>query len=199
MDKISPPVEVCQHFSVGQILVDILFVIVVAIILFLGWFTGIFIVAVALPFTYFLGEKNEAGWQMERLRWRWSWPWSNDYDGVQGQKNGKNYTRFPLGSYLGNYSWTALRNPFNNAGRFWLGIDYNKVELLTLVGTPDVDADIVGFCHYRIKCKNRNFYFPGFAYCSGKWVVRLGYKAKTYRYADRPFCGVTVQVFRVSK
>lgn len=145
-----------------------------SIILFVMALVGaVIIVPIGLLFTHKIGTKNEYGWQMERLHNK-LWPWSNDYDGVQGQKNGKNKNPFgwALGSYLGNWWWTAIRNPVNNWNRYYIGVDYNQVTHIAKSGNWLIavgDGKI--YPCYRYK----NFLF--------------GWKVTESRAADRPWCG----------
>lgn len=200
MDKIFPAIEKKKSFGAHLFVIDFVFTFCVLIVWLVMIIFGLFVVAAALFRTVKIGEKNEYGWQMERLKWRWAWPWSNDYDGVQGQKNGKNYADSPLGSYKGNYSWTASRNPANNFSRYTIGVDFNAVELIEWIGTnPDIDAGIVGWSYLRFHVIGKRFAYPKLAYNNGERVYWIGWKGKSFRYADRPWAGFTAMTFKVDQ
>lgn len=199
MDKIFPVIKKKKSFGVHLFVVDLVFTFCVLIAWLVMIIIGLFVVAIALPFSHKIGEKNEYGWQMERLP-KWAWYWSNDYDGVQGQKNGKNYTDSALDSFWGRYNWTAIRNPANNFSRYTMGVNFFDVRLIEWVGTdPDIDDGIVGWSYLRFHVVGKRFAFPKLAINTGKRVIWIGWKGKSFRYAERPWAGFTAMAFKVDQ
>lgn len=174
--KIEPPFYLTNATLLDK-LYTIVSIILVAIALVVMFVLGIPVVAIGLLFTTKTGEVNEFGWQMENLP-KILWPWGNDYDGVQGQKNGKSRNPFgwKIGSYLSNFWWAAIRNPANNFSRYTVGFDYNKVK--------EIAQDGNWWYVYTDK-------FTYTTYRTPKWV--LGWKITPYRWSDRPWCGATFQ------
>ena len=199
MNTINPPIKKRDSFPLFLFLQNFIFTICVLVAWLIMIVLGFFVVAIALPFSHKIGEKNEYGWQMERLP-KWAWFWSNDYDGVQGQKNGKNYTSSALDSFWGRHNWTAIRNPANNFSRYTIGVDFNAVELIEWIGTnPNIDDGIVGWSYLRFHVKGKRYAYPKLAYNNGKRVFWIGWKGKSFRYADRPWAGFTAMTFKVKK
>lgn len=195
MEKITPPMIYRDRYPIRIIAFDVVLILVVALLRLLLALVGLVVVAIAIPFAKKSGPVNSFGWQMERLPW-WAWPWSNDYDGIQGQKNGKNYTDHPLDSFAGKYHWTAVRNSLNNLLRYVIGFDYNNVEYIEHAGTAkDIDDGVRGWCYYRAHVKGRLIAMPNITWNRGR-VFWMGWKVTASRWSDRPWCGFTLTAWR---
>lgn len=122
---------------------------------------------IAWPFRSKKTEPNSFGWFMLNMPGLF-WLWDNDYDGLVGQKNGKNYSKYPLGSFRGCFHWAVLRNPANNWGRYFIGFNYNDCYEIV------VDGD-----WWVAKTTMEHYYrYKGF-----------GWKIEPSRHTDRPWCG----------
>lgn len=192
---ITPHLIYRKGFPAHKFIFDIAVTIAIAIARLVLSIIGLVVVAVAIPFSVKTGTINAFGWQMERLP-SWAWPWSNDYDGIQGQKNGKNYTDHPMDSFRGKYHWTAIRNSLNNFLRYVVGFDYRAVTYIEHWGSEqDIRDGVRGWCYYRAHVIGRPFAMHGIALNYG-WVIWIGWKITSSRHADRPWCGWTVHPWR---
>jgi len=79
--------------------------------------------------TYLLNPDREEYWLRQLPKWaKW---WNNPIDGTLGDDNFRWASRdIPFGlkntSFLGQFWWMAIRNPFNYFKRFILGCDVRK-------------------------------------------------------------------------
>lgn len=145
----------------------ILWIAIVGLVTVFMCIAGMIAFPLAWPFRKRNSPTNRDGWFMLNFP-SWAWQWDNDYDGLVGQKNGKNYSKYPLGSFLGCFHWAALRNPANNWSRYFIGFDYNKCHSIMQDGNWWIARTDTGiFVRYK-----------GF-----------GWKIERYRHADRPWCG----------
>jgi len=108
---------------------------------------GIFMVAIALPWSYEVpGTRKANGWYLRSLP-RWTWLWGNDRDGAEGDDSRRWLDRdavfsskWPGYEWLNRWWWLAVRNPVNNATRTWslFSIDLQQVKVWEWCGQYEV-------------------------------------------------------------
>lgn len=167
MNDIIEPHYQQDHFPIWFKIAISFVILLTALATIVMSLVGIVVFPIAWQFRQHKTDPNEYGWFMLNLP-SWAWQWDNDYDGIVGQKNGKNYSKYPLGSFRGCFHWSVLRNPANNFSRYFIGFDYRDVVLIAQDGNWWIAQTHDG-AYFRYK---------GF-----------GWKIEKFRYADRPWCG----------
>lgn len=158
------------------------------IIQLIGVLLGLVIVAIALlfindenkPTTYKSDGENE--WWLRRLP-DWARYWDNTIDGTLGDDDFRWASRdIPFGwkntSFLGQWWWMAVRNPFNYFKRFVLSCDVRKNVIEKLAGQDYVRDDIKSTGWQFLKCGRFYTFYGVWRYRDSNraFVIQLGNK-----------------------
>lgn len=154
----------------------------------IGVILGLIVVPLALlspndeykPVTYKSDGENE--WWLRRLP-DWARYWDNTIDGTLGDDDFRWAGRdIPFNlkntSFLGQWWWMAVRNPFNYCKRFVLSCDVRKNRAEKLAGQDYVRDDINSTGWQFLKCGNFYTLYGVWRYGSSNkaFVVQLGNK-----------------------
>lgn len=136
----------------------------------IGIILGLIVIPIAVCFvddskkdsTYKTDGKNE--WWLRTLP-RWAKWWDNKIDGTLGDDDYRWAGRdIPFGwkntSFLGQFWWMAVRNPFNYFKRFILACDVRENTVKKLAGQDYVRDDLVSTGWQFLKC-GRYYTFYG--------------------------------------
>jgi hypothetical protein len=152
-----------------------------------GIVLGLFLVPIFLLFpddskkyeNYKKQDGNE--WWLRTLP-SWALWWDNKVDGTLGDDDYRWASRdIPFGwkntSFMGQYWWMAIRNPFNYFKRFILACDVRENEVVKLAGQDKVRDDLNTTGWHFLKCgKFYTFYGVWVIYGSRAVVIQLGNK-----------------------
>lgn len=160
-----------------------------AILTIVGVILGLLIVPIALLFpddsfrddTYILNSDGEEYWLRQLPKWaKW---WNNPIDGSLGDDNFRWASRdIPFGlkntSFLGQFWWMAIRNPFNYFKRFILGCDVRKNKIEKLGGQDYVRDDLESTGWQFLKCGHFYTFYGVWQYGDNDraFVIQLGNK-----------------------
>lgn len=154
--------------------------------------TGLFVVAVALPFaktdftTMTPYGARKGSWVLRKLP-KWAWMFGNDIDGTLGDRRGyyaKEATPFglPATHFLSQCWWLCIRNPTNNlrlTKLFSCNLDDEENEVVLLAGDSYV-RDKIGYGGWQFVKAGKLFYaFYGvweWPVGNRAFVVRVGFK-----------------------
>lgn len=143
--------------------------------------TGPAVVLIALPFA----KNNHLP--------RCAWPWGNEEDGINGDNRGWYwYTYCPewWPNWFRSWWWLVVRNPANNAKRYWLGFDVRSKKIETIAGQDYVRDDLRSTGWQLVKAGRRFHLYVVKRYGSSTraLVIELGNKFQVrhngVRYAD---------------
>lgn len=158
-----------------------------------GIVAGVIVVPVALLFVNDSQKPTthksnlDSEWWLRTLP-TWAKWWDNKIDGTLGDDDYRWASRdIPFGwkntSFLGQYWWMAIRNPFNYFKRFILGCDVRKYKVRKLSGQDYVRDDLLSTGWQFLKCGKGILTYYTF-YGVWKWrgsdtravVIQLGNK-----------------------
>jgi hypothetical protein len=132
--------------------------------------------------TYQTDGKNE--WWFRQLP-SWAKWWNNSVDGLLGDTSYRWAGRdIPFGmkntSFMGQFWWTAVRNPFNYFKRFILSCDVRKNEVVKLHGQDYVRDDFNNTGTQFLKCGHFYMFYGVWRYGKSNraLVMQLGNKLK---------------------
>jgi hypothetical protein len=149
--------------------------------------TGLFVVAIAIPFR--VKDKSvTTGEDIVNLP-KWAWLWGNDVEGLLGTslKTWKDQTPFklPVDHPVSMWAWAAVRNPSNNARLIpYFSCPVAKCKF-QYYGQEEV-VDSLGFDGWQFvigddgKRKYYGFYLVRPWSATRSLVIRLGFKIKPF-------------------
>jgi len=157
-----------------------------AILTILGVLIGLIIVPIALLFpddsledeTYILNSDGEEYWLRQLPKWaKW---YDNSVDGTLGDDNFRWASRdIPFGlkntSFLGQFWWMVIRNPFNYFKRFILGCDVRNDIVEKVAGQDYVRDDLRSTGWQFLKCGKYYTFYGVWLYPEHK-VYTLGFE-----------------------
>ncbi len=120
-------------------------------------------------------------WIFSNVRYRLLWLWGNDEDGFGGDRYGNwwlDRDKEPY-TFWSKFNWSAIRNPVNNASRYWRLMSCNVNEcLIKYWGDPFTDDNprIRGWFFIRARKRDSHLTYYGVRYVTKTTVWFIGLK-----------------------